>query len=56
MDPLTSHLSVLELLRIAVQVENFRVLVLAPAVRFALPRVKLHTGSNRNDCVTGGNG
>lgn len=55
-DMFTLHLSVLEVLHIAIQVENLLVLALAPAVRFNLPLVKLHTGSNLNNCVSGGNG
>lgn len=55
MDLFTLHLSELELLHIAIQVENFLVLVLTPAVGFLLPHVKLHTMSNLNNYITGGN-
>lgn len=55
-DMFTSHLSVLEVLHIAIQVENLLVLALALAVHFILPLVKLHTGSNLSNCVSGGNG
>ena len=51
MRPFTLHLSVLELLHVANEVENFLVLVLTPAVRFALLHVKLHAESNLSEWI-----